>query len=136
MSDERPSAPPYLVQTTRLELRACTLADVDDLYPITSDPRTWVHAPDERHAEPATTRGWLERSVERWNANGLDYWLARLEETGQAVGAGGVGRKSDGAWNLYYRFTPSVWGQGLTDELCRAGVQAARANDPDQPVIA
>jgi RimJ/RimL family protein N-acetyltransferase len=39
-------------------------------------------------------------------------------------------------WNLYYRFTPPAWGLGLAAELVDAALDAARAVEPDRPVIA
>lgn len=53
------------------------------------------------------------------------------------VGTGGCAvRAGTTWWNLCYRFTPAAWGHGLAAELVTAALDAARAVDPDRPVVA
>ncbi|MBO1756917.1 GNAT family N-acetyltransferase [Allobranchiibius sp. CTAmp26] len=125
-----------VVTTARLTLRAASTDDVDALFPITSDPDTWQHAPDGRHRDRQTTRDWLTKAADRWDSDGLSYWIIRLRETGEAVGVGGVQRQTTGNWNLYYRLTPHTWGRGFATELSRSALATAHAKDNSVAVIA
>ncbi|MDH6111688.1 RimJ/RimL family protein N-acetyltransferase [Kitasatospora sp. MAP12-15] len=138
MSDAQPIDRPTfeLVLTERLELRAVTPDDLDELYAINSDPGTWRHQPEGRHAAPVTTKEWIERAVARWD-EGLSYWTARLRSDGTVVGVGGVQHiPAFGGWNLYYRLATAHWGRGYATELSRAAIEAARLHTPQLPVVA
>ena len=124
------------VYTDRMVLRAATPEEADDLFPITSDPRTWTHAPHGRHLDLATTRDWLSRAAARWERDGLSYWMARDRVSGDVVGVGGVQRQRTGNWNLYYRLAAVNWGHGYATELGRAALDAARACDNSVAVVA
>lgn len=126
---------PHLVLTERLELRAVSLDDLDELYTINSDPGVWRHKAEGRHASPATTREWIERAVARWE-DGLSYWTARLRTDGTVVGVGGVQFMRGSHWNLYYRLATVHWGHGYATELSRAAISAAHRHGPEVPVTA
>jgi RimJ/RimL family protein N-acetyltransferase len=127
---------PHRVLTGRLDLRAVTQQDLAELYRINSDPRTWAHLPEGRHAHPVTTREWIARAVARWEEDGLSYWTARLRTTGEVVGIGGPQRQPPGFWNLYYRLDPAHWGRGYATELSLAARAAAAQHSPDLPFVA
>lgn len=122
--------------TERLDLRPVSVDDLDVLFAINSDPRTWAHDPGGRHPSPERTAAWIERAAARWTTDGLSYWTARLRSDGTTVGVGGVQRHAGGGWNLYYRLAPSAWGQGYATELSRAALAAAAEADPGVPVYA
>ena len=121
--------------TDRLDLRALSLTDADAMYRIMADARTRAYIPGGAHDSAETTRAWVERYSARWHVNGIGYWSARLRETGDVVGVGGVDRRQD-FWNLYYLIDPARWGLGYATELAVAGQQAAAAIDPDLPLAA
>jgi RimJ/RimL family protein N-acetyltransferase len=106
------------------------------LYVITSDPLTWQHEPLGRHPSIATTRDWINRARELWSKDGLSYWLARSQTSGEVLGVGGVQRQRTGNWNLHYRFAPHAWGQGFATELGAAAICAAHTHDGDAAAIA
>lgn len=122
--------------TDRLVLRAATVDDADVLFPITSDPDTWHHAPGGQHRDKQTTREWLARAASRWVTDRLSYWIVRLRDSGETIGVGGVQRQAIRNWNLYYRFAPGAWGNGYATEMGRAAIAAAHATDDSVPVIA
>lgn len=124
------------VLTERLELRPVTCEDVEALFAVTSDPATWRQEPGGRHRDRGTTANWISRAFARWNSDGLSYWLVRVRAGQQVIGVGGVQRQHTGNWNLYYRFTPSVWGRGYATELGQAALAAAHDVDDSVPVIA
>ncbi|MDO8189019.1 GNAT family N-acetyltransferase [Conexibacter sp. JD483] len=126
---------PRQVITERLDLRPTAEADTDELYPIMSDPEGWWFDPINRHDEPERTRRFAARAEERWE-EGLSYWTVRERASGRVVGVGGAQRHASGSWNLSYRIATDAWGRGYATELARAGIAAARAADPDVPVIA
>jgi RimJ/RimL family protein N-acetyltransferase len=133
------------LETARLRLDAVVPDDLDEHYALMSDPDVWRHLPSGRHIDPARTAEGIWHSVDHWKRDGLGYWTARLRaelpgtplRAGAVVGTGGCAlRVGTTGWNLYDRFTPAAWGHGLAAELVSAALDAARAVDPDRPVIA
>jgi RimJ/RimL family protein N-acetyltransferase len=132
-------------QTARLQLHAVVAEDLDEHFALMSDPGVWAHLPSGRHTDRAQTATGIEHSVGHWARDGLGYWTARLRDdlpgtplrAGAVVGTGGCAlRVGTSWWNLYYRLTPPAWGRGLAAELVTAALDAARAVDPDRPVVA
>jgi RimJ/RimL family protein N-acetyltransferase len=133
------------VVTPRLHLDAVVADDLDDHVALMADPGTWAHLPSGRHTSPERTIQGIRHSLGHWQRVGLGYWTARLREdlpgtelrAGDVVGTGGCALRVGTAWwNLYYRFTPAAWGQGLAAELVDAALAAAHERRPDLPVIA
>ncbi len=131
------------VRTARLILRRPREDDGSAMFAVHGDPATNLHNPAGPDLDLATSeetlRGWLRR----WNDDGFGYWTVLLPGVLGAgekiVGFGGVTRlawREREALNLYYRLTPSAWGQGYAGELARTAVDLARAYLPHLPVIA
>jgi RimJ/RimL family protein N-acetyltransferase len=132
----RPDAAHRRVLTERLELRAMSMADLDEVYALMSDPRVWQHRPTGVHRNPDQTAGQLTREARGWELDGLAYWSARLRDGGVFAGVGGCRLHATAAWNLYYRIRPELQGNGYASELARAAIAAARAVDPTIPIVA
>lgn len=125
------------VLTERLALRRTDPAtDLDDLFPIFSDPDGWWYDPDSRHTTRGRTEMWLTRAAERFGQDGLSYWTVRRRDTGAIIGVGGAQRQSTRAWNLNYRLGSAHQGQGFATELGRAARAAAGEIDDSVPFIA
>jgi RimJ/RimL family protein N-acetyltransferase len=124
------------VATERLRLRAASIDDAEDLFPIFADPAGWWYEPEGVHLDLARSRWWLARASARWEGDGLSYWLVRLAETGETIGVGGVQRRPSRSWNLFYRIATSHWGQGYATELAHAAVAGAHAADDTVSVAA
>jgi RimJ/RimL family protein N-acetyltransferase len=124
------------VRTARLELRAITAGDIDELYGLNSDPRVWTHLPSHVHTSRQQTAAQVTRAVAAWERDGLGYWTARLAADGDFAGIGGCTISHEVAWNVYYRLTPSVQGRGLATEVAMAACEAALTVRPDLPVTA
>lgn len=120
----------------QLLLTPAAAEDADELYLIHSDPRTWEHAPAGRHTSIEQTKAMIHTIEAGWHQHGLDYWTARDRRSDEVVGIGGVRRRPNITWNLYYRFAPRAWGRGLATELGRAALEAAHTAGPDEAVVA
>ena len=125
------------VLTERLDLRRTDPAtDLDELFPIFSDPAGWWYDPDSRHTTRERTETWLTRAAARFDADGLSYWTVRRRDSGAIIGVGGAQRQSTRAWNLNYRLATAHQGHGFATELGRAAQAAASALDAAVPFIA
>jgi RimJ/RimL family protein N-acetyltransferase len=76
------------VRTARLELRAITAGDIDELYALNSDPRVWTHLPSRVHTSRAQTVAQVVSAVAAWERDGLGYWTAWLADPGPGAGPG------------------------------------------------
>jgi ribosomal-protein-alanine N-acetyltransferase len=128
------------VHTTRLILRRLAPTDGPALFAVHGDPATYRYSPARPHPDLATSEEMLRSCLQEWDTYGFGYWavtLARDEE--KIIGFGGVEYRvwsEREALNLYYRLSPSAWGQGYATELARAAVSLARAYLPQWPVVA
>jgi len=148
------SVPPGIldaVLTERLQLSPLTLDDLDEVYAIYSDPRTWAHLPQGRHESPDTTRAMIETTERKWQDHQAGYWAIRLAAplagtagtaglaAGRLIGTGGVTPLDTGAvagtWNLGYRLDPASWGRGFATEIAIAALGFAARSQPDHPVL-
>lgn len=122
--------------TARLLLRRVTWGDLAAVVAIESDPRTNEHRPGGAPSPMASEHSVLEFVLD-WTKHGMGYWAVEYE--GMVVGVAGVrpflfqGRD---CWNLYYRFSPAVWGRGLAVESALEAVAVAEALQPRRPVVA
>ena len=132
-------APEPWLSTARLDLSRPTAADVDAVYAIHSDRRTYQHAVAGRMETRQQAINLLGASNEHWATRGFGYASVRLRGLPGIVGFAGVKHqvvRGAEVLNLYYRFAPAAWGSGYASEAAAALVTWAAAEHPDTPVIA
>ncbi|MGI8712548.1 MAG: GNAT family N-acetyltransferase [Solirubrobacteraceae bacterium] len=122
--------------TERLALRRITAADLAAVVAISIDPRTNEHRPGGTPTR-AHSEAICGRFMRDWDRYGIGYWVVQYRaETVGIAGVMPVQLRGHDYWNLYYRFSPAVWGQGVASEATRAAISAATRHTPSRPVIA
>lgn len=128
----------HTLRTPRLSLSAPRDADIDAIFAIHSDARTYEHRPElamkTRDEAVELARVWQAN----WREKQLGYYVvSTLDDT--TIGFTGV-RHSEEAGeevlNLYYRFAPESQGQGYAKEAAAAAIANARERFPQLPVVA
>ena len=128
----------YSLSTPRLNLAAPTDADIDAIFAIHSDARTYEHRPElalkTREEATELARAWQAN----WCENQLGYYVVSTLD-GTTIGFTGV-RHSEEAGeevlNLYYRFAPESQGKGYAKEAAAAAIASARERFAQLPVVA
>ena len=128
-----------LVHTGRLVLRRVRLEDGAAMFAVHGDPATNLHNPSGPDPDRATSDEALRVWLQDWECEGYGYWAITLSSSENILGFGGVRRimwRGRDVLNLYYRLTPSAWGQGYASEMAQEAVMLARRHMPSLPVIA
>lgn len=128
----------YTLVTPRLNLSTPTDADIDAVFAIHSDARTYEHRPElamkTREEAVELARSWQQN----WSEKQLGYYVVSTLD-GTSIGFTGV-RHSEEAdeevLNLYYRFAPESQGKGYAKEAAAAAIASARKRFPQLPVVA
>lgn len=131
--------------------------DLEALMAIMGDPVTNEHNPAGSLRDRDKGRDKLAGWIADWRDRGIGYWAVEQSaddterspgstekspggtEKSTVIGFGGVHYIPAGSGevlNLYYRFTPAVWGNGYASGIARAARDLAAAHDPETPVIA
>lgn len=128
----------FALHTPRLSLSVPTDTDIDAVFSIHSDARTYEHRPElamkTREEAVELSRAWQAN----WREKQLGYYVVSTPD-GRTVGFTGV-RHSEEAGeevlNLYYRFAPESQGKGYAKEAAAAAITSARERFPQLPVVA
>ena len=110
--------------------------DVTSIVTIDSDPRTNLHRPGGALSPDQNSQTFRE-FVHVWEEHDIGYWV--VEFGGDVIGMAGVEPQlflDRECWNLYYRLSPSAWGNGFAVEAAKEAVTVASALQPKWPVVA
>ncbi|WP_339184171.1 GNAT family N-acetyltransferase [Oceanobacillus sp. FSL W7-1293] len=126
------------VKTENLILRKPSEADAYAVLEIEGDPKTNTYRPSGpmKNIEEALEK--IELWNKDWITHGYGYWMISERKGSDVIGIGGVrninwqGRE---VLNLYYRFSPKVWGRGYAAEVARYSVYLAREHLSELPII-
>ena len=112
--------------------------DLDAFFRIHADPQTNIHSRDGGTENLEQARGMLGVVMDSWRQDGIGYWTVTDDED-RVIGFSGLRVKQAGPadyLNLYYRYTPEVWGQGIAKHVASLAMALAREQWPQRPVIA
>jgi len=127
------------LRTERLSLRRPNPADVDAILAIHQDPRAVAHNPSDALATREEAKALYQRWDGHWRRHGFGYWVVRRRDSWPPLGFCGtkvMEFRHRPVLNLFYRFSPEVWGSGLASEAATAVVEWAAEAGPGFPVIA
>ena len=127
------------VHSERLCLQRPEESDLHDLYEIHAAPETNLYNPSGPMESLDEARKLLLSWRADWDADGFGYWCVRESCAGPVVGVDGL-KLRDGEegrfLNLYYRFSPRVWGRGYAREAAGLAVATADRVFPGVPALA
>ena len=124
------------LRTRRLDLDEPAGEDLETLYEICSDPRSWTHFPTLRHTDIGTTERMVQSWMAQWRRDSLSTWVIRERDSDVISGYGGCSIRRDTFWNLGYRLHPDAQGKGYAAEMCRTALECAQRTRPELPVVA
>ena len=113
--------------TPRLSLRRPVPADVGTILRINRDERACAHNPSDMLSTRDEAQQLFRQWDEHWLRFGFGYWVVRRHGSDSVIGFCGIKvvRFNDSeVVNLFYRFDPAVWGDGLASIFLVAGLVA------------
>ncbi|MEZ0090447.1 GNAT family N-acetyltransferase [Streptacidiphilus sp. EB129] len=129
-----------VAETERLVLTRPQPDDAEAVFAVHGDPETNRYNPHGPMRSVEMGREWLRLWDEDWATEGIGYCAVALRgDPGAVIGFAGtkvVLLEGERVLNLYYRFSPSVWGRGLAREAAQAGLDLGRPRFPELRVVA
>lgn len=126
------------LRTPRLRLSVPADTDIDAIFDIHSDTRTYEHRPElamkTRDEAVELTQSWQKNWIEKQ----LGYYTVHTLD-GTTIGFTGVRHSAEAGedvLNLYYRFAPESQGKGYAKEAAAAAIASARERFPQLPIVA
>jgi ribosomal-protein-alanine N-acetyltransferase len=110
------------IETDRLLLRTFTMADLEDLRLIFSDPEVVKYLGSGKPAGRKETEYALRSIIRHRKRHGYGRWAVIFKRTRELIGYGGL-RCYHGTPELVYLLAKSYWGNGLATELAVASLR-------------
>lgn len=110
------------IETERLLLRRFTIADLDELSVIFSDPKVVRYLGSGKPAKRAETEHALHTILQHWKRHGFGRWAVVFKQTRELIGYGGL-RNFHDTPELVYLLARRYWGIGLATEIARASLK-------------
>jgi RimJ/RimL family protein N-acetyltransferase len=123
----QPSADEQVVlETERLVLRHLTADDVEAIFAVIGDPETMKYYPQPFSRDDA--QRWIDRSLERYRADGCGLFAVVLKPTREVIGNCGLVRQEvegESMLEVGYHFRRDHWGHGYATEAARGCMEYA-----------
>ncbi|MGF1471312.1 MAG: GNAT family N-acetyltransferase [Rubrobacteraceae bacterium] len=118
------TATSFEIETPRLRLRPCTMADVDALHRLWTDPQVRKFLWDDVEIARDQAASAVQSSIECFGSHGFGYWVVLTAEEGSLSPIGFCGLRffgePPGEIELLYGIAPPYWGRGLATEAAEA----------------
>ncbi|WP_158840294.1 GNAT family N-acetyltransferase [Saccharothrix deserti] len=127
------------LRTGRLSLRRPVIGDLDAVHEIQGDPVALAHNPADAVHSRDQADVLLKRWMNHWRGYGFGYWAVRRLGAERTLGFCGVKVSQVDerrALNLFYRFSPASWGDGISTEAAHEVVRWATEHLGAFPVVA
>jgi RimJ/RimL family protein N-acetyltransferase len=133
-----------VLETTRLQLRACQIEDVQIVHALWINDCIRYFLFDNRVISFDEARSFVEDSLANFEQHGYGIWLVFERGNDSLVGFAGFLRSEEGTPSLIYGVHPARWGCGYATEAASAVLSYALENlalpkvraDVDEPNIA
>ncbi len=113
------------VETARLRLRQFTLADLDNIYQIWTDPDVRKYLWDDEIISKEKAESVLTHSIEFFQQNGFGIWAVFHKEQDELIGFCGFRFNDTSEIEILYGLATPYWGKGLTTEAVKAAIRYA-----------
>lgn len=123
--------------TTRLSLRPPETSDAAAVLAVHANPLACAHNPADALTTMTEATELLGRWRDHWRTHGFGYWVVRHREEPAVLGFCGLKvmtLRGERVLNLFYRFDPACWGDGIATEAAAEVVRWAAALS--EPVVA
>lgn len=116
-----------ILETKRCVVREITLADIDRLYEVYSDPLVKKYIEDlyeDKEEEIRFTKDYIENQYKFYE---YGLWVVLLKDTNELIGRAGIfGREDQEELEIGFVFKRAYWGVGISDEVLTAIIDYAK----------